>query len=390
MKVVHIVRQFSPAVGGLETAVLSLARAQRSRLTIDASIITLDRVFGDNTRLAHEDIVSGVPVRRLHWRGSQRYPIAPSVLCHLHDADILHVHAIDFFFDFLALSCPLHGRVMVASTHGGFFHSGQFAVAKKLWFNTITRVSICAYRRIVACSHSDAALFQNCAGTRLSVIENGIDQLRFTDAAAQTLTQTIIYFGRFSRHKRIGELFTLLARLRAQNPAWRLIIAGRDSDQTSQELAVMASQAGVADAVRFVVNPSDLQLRVLIGEASYFACLSAYEGFGLAAVEAMSAGLFPILSDIPPFLRLVNDTKIGLIYDSAAPAVTVERVCMSVLADQAAYVARRSQAIHAVRGYDWDAVAARYEEVYREAIETERYDTGYGYGLARQKMRRRN
>jgi hypothetical protein len=53
----------------------------------------------------------------------------------------------------------------------------------------------------------------------------------------------------------------------------------------------LAGIAGVSDAVHFVIDPSDDQLRSLIGEASYFGCLSAYEGFGLAAVEAMSAGL---------------------------------------------------------------------------------------------------
>jgi alpha-1,3-mannosyltransferase len=390
LKVVHIVRQFSPSVGGLETAVLSLARAQRNELAIDASVITLNRVFGDDTVLPPEEIVSGVPVRRLPWRGSSRYPLAPSVLRHLQGADILHVHAVDFFFDFLAFTRPLHRRVMVASTHGGFFHTAKFAIAKKLWFDTITRASLRAYRRIAACSHSDAALFQSRAGARLALVENGIDPSRFADAAAPTPTRTIICFGRFSRHKRVGDFFPLLARLRAENPAWRLIVAGRDSDQTSDELAAMANQAGVADAVRFVVNPSDLELRALIGEASYFACLSAYEGFGLAAVEAMSAGLFPILSDIPPFLRLVNDTKIGLIHDFATPAITVEGVCMSVLTDQAAYTARRALTMHAVRLYDWGTVAARYAEIYREAIEAEARDTSRGFGITRLKLRRRN
>lgn len=151
----------------------------------------------------------------------------------------------------------------------------------------------------------------------------------------------------------------------------------------------MANEAGVGDAVRFVVNPSDLELRALIGEASYFACLSAYEGFGLAAVEAMSAGLFPILSDIPPFLRLVNDTKIGLIHEFATPATTVERVCMSLLTDQAAYAARRAQTMHAVRLYDWNTVAAKYDEIYREAIGSEQRNVrGWGE-IARVKLRRR-
>src|ERR1700727_2164921 len=95
LKIVHVVRQFSPSVGGLEASVLSLARAQRRRLGIDASVVTLDRVFGDAGRLGAEDIVEGVPVCRLPWCGSSRYPLAPSVLKHLQSADVVHVHAID-------------------------------------------------------------------------------------------------------------------------------------------------------------------------------------------------------------------------------------------------------------------------------------------------------
>jgi alpha-1,3-mannosyltransferase len=44
-------------------------------------------------------------------------------LRHLRDADIVHVHAIDFFFDFLGWTKPLHGKKLVVSTHGGFFHT---------------------------------------------------------------------------------------------------------------------------------------------------------------------------------------------------------------------------------------------------------------------------
>ena len=36
------------------------------------------------------------------------------------------------------------------------------------------------------------------------------------------------------------------------------------------------------------------------------ASASEYEGFGVAAVEGMSAGLFPVLSDIPTFRNLVR------------------------------------------------------------------------------------
>jgi len=366
LKLVHIVRQFSPSVGGLEMSVLSLARAQRA-VGIDARVVTLDRVFGHPEILAHEDNVAGVPVRRLSWLGSSRYPLAFSVLPHVRGADLVHVHAIDFFFDFLALTRALHGRTMIASTHGGFFHTPAHTGLKKFWFNTATRLSIRAYARIVACSHSDAALFASRAGNRLTVIENGIDPVRLMGASAEVQQKTIICFGRFAKHKRIGQVFLLLAKLLAGDSGWRLIVAGRDADQTEPQLRAMAQAAGVAGETRFEIDPSDTALRGLIGEASYFACLSAYEGFGLAAVEAMSAGLLPVLSGIAPFRRLVEQSHAGMIVDVDDPAGSAVLVQASLLTP-AFYTPQRNKMMEAVRRYDWGAVALQYGQVYDEAI----------------------
>ncbi|MBB2200951.1 glycosyltransferase family 4 protein [Gluconacetobacter tumulisoli] len=373
MKILHIVRQFSPSVGGLEDSVLSLARIQRERLGIDARVLTLDRIFGQPDRLAPTEIVQGVPVRRIPWRGSTRYPIAPAVFRHLGDADLVHVHAIDFFFDALALTRWLHRRPLVASTHGGFFHTQALHTIKALWFGSVTRASVRAYDRIVACSHSDALMFDRIARGRLTTIENGINQDKFRNAASGAPTRTIISFGRFSRHKQIDLLFPLLARLRAGGPDaagadWRLIVAGRPADQTEHELAAAARAAGVSDAVRFVIAPTDTELRALLGQASYYGCLSRHEGFGLAAVEALSAGLIPIVSDIVPFRRLVAQTGIGIV-GSADDLDGIARDVLAARAQGDDHVrAVRDQAVAAAAAYDWNDVARRYADLYRDVL----------------------
>ncbi len=368
MKVVHIVRQFSPSVGGLEDTVLSLTRAQRERLDIDASVVTLDRLFTAPQALPAEDVIQGVPVRRVPWAGSSRYPLAPSVLRHLSGADVVHVHAIDFFFDFLALTRPLHGRRMIATTHGGFFHTGAFRLAKKLWFQTFTRASIWAYDRIIACSQSDAEMFRASAGPRLMLIENGINQAKFLAAASATPRKTILSFGRFARHKRTDGLLGVFRHLARLDPAWRLIIAGREADQKASELVDMARQFDVADRVRFVFNPTDDELRGLMGEASFYASLSAYEGFGLAAVEAMSAGLVPILSGIPAFMRLVAAAGVGLTVDADDPAAAAAAIAALPVDDTDLQAEWRRRVMAVAARYDWQEVASRYGGVYESAM----------------------
>ena len=368
MKVAHIVRQFSPAVGGLEEAVHSIARSQRDHLGVDAHIITLDRIFDKPSRLPVNDVVDGIPVLRLPWTGSTRYPLAPSVLRHVYSFDLLHVHAIDFFFDFLALSRPLHWRPMVASTHGGFFHSRELANLKRVWFSTVTRASVMAYQRIIACSHHDAELFKPIAGNRLTTIENGINQSKFAGASSESPCRTIISYGRFAKHKRLDALFPVLARLHENDPAWRLIIAGSYGDQTESELRSSAAGAGVEHLVEFVIGPTDAELRTLIARCSYFASFSAHEGFGLAAVEAMSAGLLPLLSGIEPFRRLVSAAGVGLIVDPDSVAQTSSAIASSFTTDMEIYTGRRAQCMQAARRYDWNAVARLYTDVYNDVL----------------------
>jgi hypothetical protein len=97
MKIVHVVRQFHPAVGGLEYVVLEIVKSQIARGHI-VKVVTLDRIFNATVQptLPSRDAVAGAEVIRIPFFGSTRYPFAPSVIRHITDADIVHVHAIDF------------------------------------------------------------------------------------------------------------------------------------------------------------------------------------------------------------------------------------------------------------------------------------------------------
>jgi alpha-1,3-mannosyltransferase len=366
MRVIHVVRQFPPSIGGLEDAVVNVVRRQRVNQRLDPFIVTLDRLFSEpNRRLSTEDTFEGIPVRRIPWRGSSRYPIAPSVLGQIAGADIVHVHGIDFFFDFLAWTRPLHRRRLVASTHGGFFHSKFLRMAKQAYFKTATRLAVTAYDRVVACSEHDADLFAPIGRGRVVTIENGINTRKFAGAASSGSVRTLIYFGRLARHKRIDVIIELLAALRQYSPDWHLIVVGSPGDQPWKDLAGLARRLRIAPAVRYVPSPDDAALRILLGQASYYVSASAHEGFGIAAVEALSAGLLPILSDIPPFRKLVAKAGIGLLFDPAR------------LADAAAKLDRlhretidvttiRQRAMQAARPYDWAGVADAYVSVYAD------------------------
>jgi alpha-1,3-mannosyltransferase len=331
----------------------------------DVRIVTLDRLF--RAPLAHlpsAETVAGLPVMRIPFCGSTRYPIAPQVLLCISESEIVHVHCIDFFFDFLALTKPIHRKKMIATTHGGFFHTDFAARLKRAYFTTITRLSALAYERIVAGSQNDAELFAKVT-SRVVTIETGASVQKYSNCAAQEAKRTIIYFGRLSKNKRLPAVISLLAELRSISPDWSLIVAGTEFDETFSALSEHARRLGVEKAVRFVAAPADGRLAGLIGEASYFISLSSYEAFGISVVEAMSAGLVPILSDIPSFRELVRRAGSGLIVEVGDLRAAAESVAAF---DAGGPATDRLIYIKAAEKYDWPRMTEAYLGEYRRIL----------------------
>lgn len=368
MRVAHVVRQFSPSVGGLEEAVLKLAGTLQGR-GLDVCVITLDRIAkAGPERLPARDMVGGLPVRRIPFRGSWRYPVAPGVLRDIRDVDLVHVHGIDFFFDFLALTRPLHGKPLVASTHGGFFHTAFAKRAKQVYFASVTRASALAYRAICASSQSDYDLFRPIAARRLVLAPNGVDVEKWASLGSAQPLRQLLYVGRFSSNKNLTALFPLLRDLRRLHPGWTLAIAGRPWDVSVDDLRAAAGRCDVAAAVEILDSPDDGAIARAIGCSSYIVSASRHEGFGISIVEGMSAGLLPVLSRIPPFEALVREGGIGFVLDFADPAKAAPAIELQHQQMLHAPHRLRDSAMRGARRYSWATSTDAVQHAYAAAM----------------------
>jgi alpha-1,3-mannosyltransferase len=365
MKIVHVVRQFYPAVGGLENVVRELASAQVAA-GHRVRVVTVNRVFGASAHnaLPTHGVVDGVEVVRVPYFGPQRYPVAPSAISFVRDADVVHVHAIDFFFDYFAWTKLFHRKKLVVSTHGGFFHTGYAARLKQLYFCTVTRVSLAWYDTVVAVSAADRKLFGRIRMKGIVCIENGVNLTAYANAASSGPTKNVLALGRLSSNKRLDNLISFIAALRRHDQQWQLKIAGREWDVGVSDLAAHAKTLDVGDAVEVFVNPTDDVVRTVIGQCSVIASASEYEGFGVAAVEGMSAGLFPVLNDIPAFRDLVARTGVGMLVDFADMKASIDAFIVKWQDVEANYLSFRSSAVKAASAYDWQRVSAAYEGIY--------------------------
>lgn len=107
-------------------------------------------------------------------------------------------------------------------------------------------------------------------------------------------TLKLLYVGRLAPHKKIENLFGILAAARTRNLDAVLLLAGAE---TSVEYTQFLNQllrtefAHVAERVRFLGQVPDAQLEWLYRTSSALLTTSEHEGFGIPLVEAMQYGL---------------------------------------------------------------------------------------------------
>jgi alpha-1,3-mannosyltransferase len=366
--IVHVVRQFHPNKGGLEDVVFNLAR-QGVEHGYRVRVVTLNSLFSDpDLVLADRETLAGIEIVRIPWKGSSRYPVAPSVLRHIGDADLVHVHAVDFFFDFLALTKLFHRKRMIATTHGGFFHTQRFAAIKNIWFQTLTRFSASRYSRLVGCSQSDMDTFSAIAGNNLSLIVNGADTVKFRDLAARQPSKRLVTIGRFSVNKRLDHLIATMQALVARDPDWHLDIVGVGSDLSGQDVERLIAAHRLAGHVLLHVGLTNAEIGAVIGNASLFVSASEYEGFGLVAIEAMSAGLLPVLQDNEAYRALAARHAMFTLADFTDTASASGAIAGAYARLASDPNGLRQRLIGESEGYSWDNVAGRYFDLYAEVL----------------------
>ncbi len=82
----------------------------------------------------------------------------------------------------------------------------------------------------------------------------------------------------------------------------------------------------------------------------------------------MSAGLIPILSDIPPFVRLASESGQGVIVNRDKIEAAADQVQALALHADNDFDTRRTASMAYVSRYDWKHVVGRYIDEYHDAL----------------------
>ena len=368
MRILHVIRQYKPVIGGMENFVENLAVHLKEK-GIESEVLTLNADFSNGERFPEAEIINGIAVRRIPYFGSRRYPIALSAVNYLSEFDLIHIHGVDFLLDYLAGLKLIHKKPMILSTHGGFFHTKKFYLYKKLHFHTFTKMSLRNMSWIVADSEPDYETFKPISPERIELIENGINFDHYhTVAQEKGRKNRFIFVGRFSKNKRIDKLLDLVARLKTEFPDVHLSVVGRDYDHLKGEFLNLIERYDIGHHVTICEALSEEDLLKEMAEAAYFISASEYEGFGLSSLEAMAGGRTAFLSQIPSFKKMVSDGKNGYLVDFEDMDSAAEKI--KQVLRSGGHDSVRFAGVETARQHSWGAIVDKFISMY-ETVQNE-------------------
>ncbi len=248
-----------------------------------------------------------------------------------------------------------------------FAHPEWFRVREGLRRRLLTRSAANRARVILTDSEFSKEEIEShlqVPASRIRVIPPGLAP-RFVAGDDRPRRPLVLFVGSLFNRRHIPDLIAAFARVLRDTPDAQLAIVGDDRTWPPQNLPAVAQAHGVEHAVIFRSYIPDDELAALYRDASVFAFLSEYEGFGLTPLEALAAGVPAVLLDTPVAREVCGDAAIYVPADDVrATADALRRLLVSPEARR--HVLARAPAI--LSRYSWDTAAAQtLEEIERAA-----------------------
>ena len=270
---------------------------------------------------------------------------------------------LDVFFA-PAYTAPLRLRVpTVVAIHDVSFaaHPEWFRMREGIRRRLLTRRSASRARAVVTISEfSRRELIARLGvpGARVHVIPPGVSG--GPDDRGRPREERVLFVGSIFNRRRLPDLVRAFGILARRRPQASLDLVGDNRTHPYQNLERAIAAEGLEGRIRWHRFVADGQLRDLYGRARAFAFLSEYEGLGLTPLEAMAAGVPPLLLDTPVARESCGDAALYVgAGDLSGTADALERL----LTDSATRSRLLASAPAALARYQWPEAARRTLEL---------------------------
>jgi alpha-1,3-mannosyltransferase len=312
IRVLHICRRYRPFPGGVEKYVHDLAFAQAAAGR-QVTVLTLDRdVAGPTKGLPRHEMLDDLEVVRLPGRGTRQvaFTYRPDrIWREIARHDVVHLHDLRFALTSGIVGAALMRRPRIFHTHGLIFHGAGGSrlkrLALRLYFGPLLRLG---GARVVADSPTDRTLLLRDASYMAGRTQTCLNAVRLTPLLAldrHPIPGRVVSIGRMVPNKALPDLVRALARLR--DVKWSLVLAGEPDPAEVARIEALVDDLGVRDRVTIVPGFDEAEMPRLLETAALAAFPSRGEGFGIALLEAMAAGVPLLANRIPAHEALLGD-----------------------------------------------------------------------------------
>jgi len=168
----------------------------------------------------------------------------------------------------------------------------------------------------------------------------------------------VLYVGSVFERRRVDQLMAAFDAVADQVPQARLEVVGENRTRRPRiDLEALRRLSRHRERIHLRAYVDDATLADLYARASVFAFLSEYEGFGLTPLEALAAGVPPVLLDTPVARETAGAAAHYVAPDAGLPAIAAALVTM--LTDDGARREILGKAPAVLAHYDWKATAAQ-------------------------------
>jgi glycosyltransferase involved in cell wall biosynthesis len=321
--------------------------------------------------LQSQAALAGIPCAMVSGSGLGDLDVLECLLEIVETHEIHVIHAHEFNMSTIgALASVVTGIPLVVTVHGRSYYPD------KLRRRVACRMVAAGAAAVVAVSQDLRSFFCRTTGTsldRVQVIYNGIDlrgsrgSLRneeLLDSAGIPRGAKIVgAVGNLYPVKRHLDLIRATQTIVKQRPTTHVVILGRGA--LHDALVAEAEALGVRDRIHLLGYRDDV--KEWLGAMDVFAMPSLSEGLPLSLLEAMAAGVPPVVTDVGGMPEVVQDGETGFVVPPGNVATLADRI--SFLLGNPPLAAKMGVAAQdrIFEQFTVDRMAAEYRAVYHQA-----------------------
>jgi len=302
VRVLHLIDSLIQA--GAEALVKDMVPRMRTR-GVDVCVAVLKELDSPFERELRE---KGIPFLPTALGGFYAPGHLLSLRRHIPDFDVVHVYLFPAQLFAPIATILARSKVSLVLSEGTPHHR-----RKKKWLHPLERWMYSRYAAVACASDAIAASLREWIpgiDSKITVIENGIDVQKFQHAKPVSRASVgisnrncvLLYVASLQPRKDHINLLRAMAHISDAD----LVLVG-DGELRAQ-LERLAETLGIARRVHFLGRRKDVA--ELLKMADIYVHPPAFEGFGIAAAEAMAAGKPIVATNVPGLAQVVGDAAV--------------------------------------------------------------------------------